>query len=68
MKLKEKVAIVTGDSSGSGRATAVAMAKEGAKVAITARRAERCQEAVEEIKNWAAKPWPYRAMCLNPRT
>ena len=29
MKLKDKVAIVTGDSSGSGRATAVAMAKEG---------------------------------------
>ena len=26
------------------------MAKEGAKVAITARRAERCQEAVEEIE------------------
>jgi NAD(P)-dependent dehydrogenase (short-subunit alcohol dehydrogenase family) len=50
MKLKNKVALITGGSSGIGRATAVAMAHEGAKIALTARRAERCQEAVEEIE------------------
>lgn len=33
-KTNQKVAIITGGSSGIGRATAVALAKEGIKVAV----------------------------------
>jgi len=37
--LNNKVIIVTGGSSGIGRAAALSFAKQGAKVIITARRA-----------------------------
>ena len=50
MKLEGKVAIVTGATSGMGRATAVLFAKEGAKVVVTGRNEERAQEVVDEIK------------------
>ncbi len=40
-KLDSKVAVVTGASSGIGEATAIALAAEGAKVVIAARRADR---------------------------
>jgi len=47
--LKDKVAIVTGASSGIGYATALALAKEGAKVTIAARRTDRLKQLENEI-------------------
>ncbi|GFN36106.1 hypothetical protein TXYLGN1_18930 [Tepidimicrobium xylanilyticum] len=57
MKLKGKVAIVTGSISGMGRATAELFAREGAKVIVTGRNEERVKELVEEIKEKDMKPF-----------
>ena len=51
MKLAEKVAVITGGGSGIGRAAAILMAQEGAKVAIIDRVLETAQETVRELVN-----------------
>jgi len=47
--LKDKVAIITGASSGIGRATALALSNAGVKVAIGARRTDRLDKLADEI-------------------
>ncbi len=48
-KLIDKVAIVTGASSGIGEATALALAVEGATLVIAARRSDRLQDLEARI-------------------
>ena len=48
--IKDKVALITGASSGIGRATALALSKNGARVAIGARRTDRLEELEKEIQ------------------
>jgi NAD(P)-dependent dehydrogenase (short-subunit alcohol dehydrogenase family) len=50
MMLKDKVALVTGGTSGIGRATAIAYAQQQAKVVVVGRRIDEGEETVRLIK------------------
>lgn len=50
MQLAGKVALVTGAGSGIGKAAALIMAREGAKIAALGRTESQLQEVVDEIK------------------
>ena len=49
--LNDKVVIVTGGSSGIGRAAALSFARQGAQVVITARRAAPLEETAADHPN-----------------
>lgn len=51
MKLKNKVAIVTGGGTGIGRGISIMLAKEGAYVAVCGRRKDPLETTVKEIEN-----------------
>lgn len=56
-KLEGRVALVTGASSGFGEACALALAEQGAKVAITARREDRLQSLARRIGDAGGEAW-----------
>jgi short-subunit dehydrogenase len=49
-RLKDKVALITGASSGIGAALAVEYARQGADVVLTARRSDRLEEVAERVR------------------
>jgi 3-oxoacyl-[acyl-carrier protein] reductase len=56
-RLKDKVAIVTGSSSGIGKAIALRFGAEGATVVVTARRMALCEETVAQIAKNGGEAW-----------
>jgi NADP-dependent 3-hydroxy acid dehydrogenase YdfG len=54
-RFENQTAIVTGASSGIGRAIALALAQEGAHIALAARREELLEEVAGEIRNLGSK-------------
>lgn len=56
LELKDKTALVTGASAGIGRSIAVALAREGVRLAITARREAAARETTDLVVAAGGKP------------
>ena len=66
-RLSGCVALVTGASSGIGEATALALAQEGAAVALAARRVDRLEELAKRISDDGGIALPLEADVTNRR-
>ena len=60
-RVKDKVVVVTGASSGIGKATALKLASAGAKVMLVARGEEKLLDTKKEIEAAGGRSWIYSA-------
>jgi NAD(P)-dependent dehydrogenase (short-subunit alcohol dehydrogenase family) len=60
-RVKDKVIVITGASSGIGKATAIKMAAAGARVILVARGEEKLVETKKEIDDAGGRCWMYTA-------
>ena len=60
-RVKDKIVVVTGSSSGIGKATALKLAQAGAKVILVARGEDKLLETKAEIDRMGGKAWIYAA-------
>ncbi len=63
---KEKVVLLTGASSGIGRALAVELGKRGARIGLTARRADELLKTEEEVVRAGGQAFAHPADVRNP--
>mgnify|MGYP006085858799 CR=1 FL=1 len=61
LNMNEKVAIVTGGSRGIGKAISAELASAGAKVMITSRKADVCEEVVAELSSQTGGELAFKA-------
>jgi 3-oxoacyl-[acyl-carrier protein] reductase len=57
-RLADKVAIVTGSSSGIGKAIALRFGQEGAKVVVAARRYSLCEQTAAQVREAGGEAFP----------
>ncbi|MCK9273898.1 MAG: SDR family oxidoreductase [Syntrophales bacterium] len=65
MKLKGKVAIVTGGGQGIGRGIVQCLAEEGADIAIFTKTGDSCLQAAEELKETGCRSLPLKTDVTN---
>ena len=63
--LKNRIAVITGASSGLGRQMAKAFAKQGANLAILARRVDRLEELKKELEEYNIEVLPVKCDVTN---
>lgn len=55
-RMEQKVALITGASSGIGKSTAEALAQSGVRVALAARREAELEQLAERIADFRSAP------------